>query len=238
MGNLEKAVQFMLDIANDDTHGYDQTRRNGPNFDCSSLLGTALNKAGFNVSPYSWTGNLRKQLLDNGFEEIDVKAERKRGDIFLSENHHTVMCIDGDNVVHASINEKGTTTGGKSGDQTGKEICTRTFYTPKYGWDYHFRLKEETKVVETPTIIKEVSATKHAKKFDRFIADTYVVTASWLNVRNGAGITHKVLATIPKGTKVVCYGYYTLVGKTKWLLCQFVYKGVKYTGFLSKEHVK
>ena len=238
MGNIEKAVQFMENIAKDDNYGYDQTHRNGPNYDCSSLLGTALNEAGFNVSKYSWTGNLRKQLLACGFEEIDVNAERKRGDIFLSEGHHTVMCVDGDNIVHASINEKGTTTGGKSGDQTGKEICTRKFYTPKYKWDYHFRLKEETVEPAVPNIVKEVRATKYASKFDRFIADTYEVTASWLNVRNGAGTTHKVLVSIPKGTKVRCYGYYSLVGSTKWLYIQFTYNGIKYTGFTSSKYLK
>ena len=31
-------------------------------------------------------------------------------------------------LVHASINENGKTTGGKSGDQTGKEICVRSYY--------------------------------------------------------------------------------------------------------------
>ena len=29
---------------------------------------------------------------------------------------------------HASINEKGKVTGGKKGDQTGKEVCIRTWY--------------------------------------------------------------------------------------------------------------
>ena len=54
------------------------------------------------------------------------------------------MCVDAKNIVHASINEKGKTTGGKTGDQTGKEICTRSFYTYKGGWDYHFRYEEQS----------------------------------------------------------------------------------------------
>ena len=36
---------------------------------------------------------------------------------------------------HSSINEKGTTTGGKKGDQTGKEVCIRTWYLHKKGWN-------------------------------------------------------------------------------------------------------
>ena len=239
MADINKAVQFMVDVANDDTHGYDQTNRNAPDYDCSSLVGTALHEAGFNVSPYSWTGNLRKQLLACGFKEIGVNETRKKGDIFLTENHHVVMCVDSDTIVHASINEKGTITGGKTGDQTGKEICTRSFYTPSYGWDYHFRYSGVTENDNaSTTYTKEVKATKYAKKFDRLLGDEYEVTASWLNVRNGAGTLNKVLVCIPKGTKVRCYGYYTLVGSTKWLYIQFIYKGVKYTGFASMKYLK
>lgn len=35
---------------------------------------------------------------------------------------------------HSSINEKGTTTGGSKGDQTGKEVCIRNWYLHKKGW--------------------------------------------------------------------------------------------------------
>ena len=238
MGNINKAVEFMLMIAEDDKHGYDQTHRNSPNYDCSSLVGTALNEAGFKVSPTSWTGNLKSQLLACGFVTLPVNAERERGDIFLTPNKHVVMCVDKNTIVHASINEKGKTTGGKSGDQTGKEICTRSFYTPSYGWTYHFRYVGENISPENDTYAKEVKATKSASSFDRFLANEYTVTASALNVRNGGGSGNKVLVIIPKGTKVKCYGYYTLVGKTVWLYVQFVYKNIKYTGFCSKGYLE
>ena len=35
---------------------------------------------------------------------------------------------------HASINEKGKVKGGKKGDQTGKEVCIRTWYLHKKNW--------------------------------------------------------------------------------------------------------
>lgn len=238
MGNIEKAVQFMVDIANDNRHGYDQTHRNSPDYDCSSLVGTALNKAGFNVSPTSWTGNLRKQLLACGFKEVPVTGARKRGDIFLTESRHVVMCVDSKTIVHASINEKGTTKGGKSGDQTGKEICTRSFYTPSYGWEYHFTLDDTSEPPKKEAYNKEVKATKSASKYDRYVADTYKVTASALNVRDGAGTKYKTLVTIPKGTVVTCYGYYTTVSTVKWLYVQFVYNGIKYTGFCSNRYLR
>ena len=238
MGDIKKALQFMLDTANDDTHGYDQAQRNSPDYDCSSLVGTALNKAGFNVSPYSYTGNLRKQLLACGFVEISVNANRLPGDIFLTENQHVVMCVDSNTIVHASINEKGTARGGKTGDQTGKEICERSYYTPSYGWQYHFRYEG---VKENDNKPVEVKASKPAKSFDRGLGGVYVVTATWLNVRNNAGVENTanfVLTTIPKGTKVTCYGYYTKIKGVKWLYVQFIYKGVKYTGFCSSTYLE
>ena len=85
---------------------------------------------------------MRAQLLACGFKTVSVGGARKRGDIFLKEGHHVVMCTDANNIVHASINEKGKTTGGKPGDQTGKEICVRSFYNYKGGWDYHFRFSD------------------------------------------------------------------------------------------------
>lgn len=78
-------------------------------------------------------------------------------------------------------------------------------------------------------------ATDSARNFLRPLAGTYKVTATMLNVRNGAGITKKIMVTIPKGTKVQCYGYYTAVGSVNWLYIQFTYKGVTYTGFASSK---
>ena len=80
-------------------------------------------------------------------------------------------------------------------------------------------------------------ATESARSFLVSLAGTYKVTASALNVRNGAGITKKILVTIPKGTAVKCYGYYTSVLGTKWLYVQFAYKGVSYCGFASSQYL-
>lgn len=242
MPKIIDALNFMLKIANDDSHGYDQTNRNGGvDYDCSSLVATALHEAGFNVNPASYTGNIRKQLLNCGFKSISVKESRKAGDIFLTENKHIVMCVDANTIVHASINEKGTTTGGKEGDQTGKEICTRTFYTPSYGWQYHLRY-EDTSTTATTTstnnaTIKTVKAEKSAKSFDKTIAGEYKVTADVLNVRNGAGVSNKILTKITEGTKVRNYGYYTTVSGIKWLYVTFTKDSTNYIGFVSSEYL-
>lgn len=141
MANIMKAVEFMIETANNNTHGYDQKNRNGPDYDCSSLVATALNRAGFNVSPKSWTGNLESQLRKCGF--VSCSAPWKPGDIHLKTGKHVVMSINSKQIVHASSNEKGKATGGKTGDQTKKEICITNYYVYPKGWDVHLRYKEK-----------------------------------------------------------------------------------------------
>lgn len=163
MSKLENYVSWLEQIAKDDSHGYDQKKRNGVDYDCSSFVANGLYIAGFTVSPTSYTGNLYAQLLRNGFQLINDVNDRKRGDIFLTPYKHVVTCVDSNRIVHASINEKGTTTGGKPGDQTGKEICVRDFYIPSYGWKYHFRLNYPDDSVYTT--IDEVAYAVIAGKF-------------------------------------------------------------------------
>lgn len=162
MPNIMKAVQFMIDTANDDSHGYDQTHRNGPNYDCSSLVATALHEAGFNVSPYSWTGNLEEQLRKIGF--TDCKKPWTAGDIHLNTNHHVCMSINSAQIAQASINEKGTAVGGATGDQTGKEIYIRDYYEYSRGWDVHLRyigaITEVSPGISIATVAREVIAGK------------------------------------------------------------------------------
>lgn len=162
MPNIMKAVQFMIDTANDNTHGYDQNHRNGPDYDCSSLVGTALHEAGFNVSPHSWTGNLESQLRACSF--VDCKAPWMPGDVHLNTRNHVCMSISKSKIAQASINEKGTVTGGKTGDQTGKEICIRDYYEYSGGWDVHLRYKgkntDVTPDVSVDTVAREVIAGK------------------------------------------------------------------------------
>lgn len=239
MSKIEEAVKTAITIANDNSHGYDQTRRNGPDYDCSSFVAYCLNKAGFPVSLSSWTGNLRKQLLACGFKSIAVNSERKRGDIFLTEGRHVVMCTSAHEIVHASINENGAITGGRTGDQTGKEICERSFYTPHYGWDYHLRYEETGESTEeNVTSLNTVKASHGARYFNKMFAGAYRVMASALYCRDGAGTSYKWLTKIPKGTVVRNYGYYSVNGSTQWLYVTFVQDCVEYIGFCSAEYLE
>ena len=141
MGDIEKTVQHMVDLANDDKHGYSQVNRYGPDYDCSSSISESLIVGGFNVSKFSTTRNLYNQLINVGFKSIPINTTRKRGDIFLAVGSHVVMCVDADNIVHASIDENGDIIGRQSGDQTGKEFCIRSYYS--HPWDYHLRYSEQ-----------------------------------------------------------------------------------------------
>lgn len=81
-----------------------------------------------------------------------------------------------------------------------------------------------------------------AQAKDIKLKKTYAVTAvSGLHLRSGAGKGKTSLAVLPRGTKVTCYGYYTMVGKVRWLYLSVTdskskYKGM--TGYCSQEFLK
>jgi hypothetical protein len=76
-----------------------------------------------------------------------------------------------------------------------------------------------------------------AKSFSAQISGTYRVAAPALNVRQGAGVIKSKIITIPEGTKVNCYGYYTKVLNTNWLYIQFILDNKQYTGFASAKYL-
>lgn len=80
---------------------------------------------------------------------------------------------------------------------------------------------------------KEAVKVEAARSFEKSYNREYTVTTD-LNLRAGAGTAKEQIAVLPKGAKVRCYGYYTVVGSQRWLLVQ--YKG--FTGFCSKRYVK
>ena len=142
---IEKAVQWAINIANDNSHGYDQTRRDGPDYDCSSLICWAYYNAGFNTRPgYTpATGSMYDVFVDAGFEDVTSQinlptgAGLVRGDVLIKPGSHTEMSIGNSQLVGASQNEHGGVTGGQTGDQTGKEIHVHGYYN--YPWKYVLR---------------------------------------------------------------------------------------------------
>lgn len=57
---------------------------------------------------------------------------------------------------HSSINENGKVSGGKPGDQTGKEVCTRTYY--KHPWHTVIRAKNKTTAEKIATAMEQACA--------------------------------------------------------------------------------
>lgn len=124
------------------------------------------------------------------------------------------------------------------GQKTGYNARTwkKHGHLPYVTYDTTSTVKVEPEII-TPSAVTEVKASGVAKSFNRSVAGSYSVTASaGLNVRDSAG-TGKVLTTIPKGTVVKNYGYYSVVNGVKWLYVQFTYKRVTYTGFCSSAYL-
>ena len=225
MCNIENAVAWAEQIAADDRHGYSQVNRNSPDYDCSSFVGTALAKAGFPVSIYSTTRNLGEQLENAGF--VKCCKPWKRGDIHLAASHHVTMSTDASHIVHASQSENGGIDG-QAGDQTGKEICVRHYYDLPYGNTVHYRYAG--KKDKPQKVIEQSIKAESARSFDRRIAGAYH-TNDLYHLRVGAGMDKTVILTMPTGTSVRNYGYYT----NEWYLVKAVVNGTVYTGYVAKE---
>lgn len=225
MSKIEKTVAWAEKIADDDRHGYSQVHRNSPDFDCSSFVGTALANAGFPISIYSTTRNLGEQLENAGF--VKCGKPWRRGDIHLAAGHHVTMSVDANRIVHASHSENGGIDG-QTGDQTGKEICVRSYYDLPYENTVHYRYAG---VDEKPhNVIESCVKTESARSFDRKIAGAYH-THDRYNLRVGAGMDKTVILTLPTGTSVRNYGYYT----NEWYLVKAVVNGIVYTGYVAEE---
>lgn len=161
---INKAVAWAVGIADDPAHGYDQQHRWSPDFDCSSFVITAWQQAGVPVktSGASYTGDMYWAFLKCGFRDVtnsvnlNTGANLQKGDVVLNTKHHTELYIGNGKMVKASINELGGTTGGKTGDQTGREIYIGNYYKPSYGWDYVLRYyggEEEEKPTVDPVTL-------------------------------------------------------------------------------------
>lgn len=144
---INKAVAWAVAVADDPSHGYDQAQRWSPDYDCSSFVISAWQQAGVPVrtSGASYTGNMYWAFIHCGFRDVtnsinlNTGANLQKGDVVLNTKHHTELYIGNGKMVKASINELGGVTGGKTGDQTGREIYIGNYYKPSYGWDYVLR---------------------------------------------------------------------------------------------------
>lgn len=137
-------LEWAVNIANDDSHGYDWGNRNGPDYDCSSLVWHSLVE-GAGMDPSSLGGSafsthfMSSVLQGAGFTEYPFNSmdELQPGDILLMAEHTEIYVGDGQNV-GAHINEFNGVYGGQPGDQTGNEISISPF---SGGWSTYYRLE-------------------------------------------------------------------------------------------------
>lgn len=160
---IEKACNWAAGIANDNSHGYSQSVRFGPSYDCSSLVLQAYQQAGVPVRDKggSYTGNLLAAFLACGFKDVSRQVNLvagtglERGDVLLYHNNgsdgHTVLYIGNRQVVNARSSE-GTS---DTIDNSGNEIRIQAYWN--YPWQYCLRMQAEpTTTIPTATPIEVV----------------------------------------------------------------------------------
>ncbi len=140
---IDDAVFKAEAIAADNRCGYSQVNRWGPDYDCSSLVISALKYAGFDTQGMTNTRDMAAGLERLGFRNVIKECNMvyqtylQRGDILLCASHTAFYCGNG-KIVHASIDENGQTVGKTQGDQTGREICITNYYNKP--WTAVYRL--------------------------------------------------------------------------------------------------
>lgn len=142
---IDKAVQWAINIAKDDSHGYSQANRWGfPDYDCSSFVISAYDQAfkSFGLSSpkdygATYTGNMLSPFVACGFKAIDIAEIRQgeklvKGDVLLNVVNHTCIYIGNNQVVNCRTDEDG-----RSGDSSGNEIRIQAYWD--FPWNYILR---------------------------------------------------------------------------------------------------
>lgn len=144
MSRREDFIRILEQMCDDDSHGYDQNNRWGPDFDCSSLMYWCAHEAGYDVPIYSgYTGTMVRDFTNAGWTCVPYTNQNlwdiPGGCIMLQATRHTEGVIRDGQWGGAHCNEWGGIVGGAVGDQSGREIsrCNPYHYAPyPDDWDY------------------------------------------------------------------------------------------------------
>lgn len=151
----EKAVQWAIQTASDNSHGYSQADRWGPDFDCSSFVISAYRAAGLKLPNATYTGNMRAAFLSEGFVDATMSCGLSTGygiqpgDVLLNYSAHTCIAIGNGKVANCRTDEGHP----QAGDQSGNEIRIQNYWN--YPWNCILRYKVATTGTITGTTAKE-----------------------------------------------------------------------------------
>nr|MCR5755492.1 SH3 domain-containing protein [Acetatifactor sp.] len=184
---MEAAIQWGMGIANDNSHGYSQSTRWGPDYDCSSFIISALRAAGLDTGAAVTTRNMRSELTARGFQwipwsQIGGTGNLQRGDILLNEQQHTEIYLGNNQNLGAHQNYGYP----QLGDQTGREISVSGYYN--HPWD---------------GVLRHIGGGNAGCNCSDSYAGEYTVAANpALNMRSGHSTSSSVIISIPNGSTV------------------------------------
>jgi SH3-like domain-containing protein len=217
-GSVSRFVSSAIAIARDDSHGYSDSNRWGPDYDCSSYIITALRNAGFNTNGATYTGNMRSALTGAGWSyypassmNLSGTSRLKSGDILIKSGHAEIYVGSGQRAgAHKNYD-------GRQGDSSGREISISSYYNG--GWAGVLRYTGQS----------SSSGTASVRSAAVYSTGTYKTTIN-LNMRQKASISSKVLRNVKKGTKVSVtkvsgsWGKIKYSGKTGWVSFSYLKK--------------
>ncbi|MBQ6164943.1 MAG: RICIN domain-containing protein [Clostridia bacterium] len=151
--SIDAACDWAVAVANDNSHGYSQSKRYGnPDYDCSSLVCGAFAQAGFGVDAQGNTRTMVADFQNHGFSyitniDLSSSAQLIRGDI-LWRSGHTELYVGNNKICGAHMDYDG-----KDGDSNGKEINVQNYYYKSYsGTVWQGILRYNGKPIEYDTV--------------------------------------------------------------------------------------
>lgn len=150
---IESAVNWAIQTAQDNRHGYSQADRWGPDYDCSSFVISAYEQAGVPLreAGASYTGNMRPAMIACGFVDVTSQCGLgsgygvQAGDVLLNYSAHTCISIGGGRVANCRTSEGNP----QAGDQSGNEIRLQSYWNFPWNCVLRYRGREPASTAES-----------------------------------------------------------------------------------------